>query len=299
MGRIALRAADTVTYQETARLAIKINDSTTIEERHESPGSLNRLAWLTGLVGSLTIEEAFDSLAISTIAYRMYEANTVQARVYGEKKRLTPSEIVHNKIPDLVGGSYYVSSPDSNKGDLAPYTKKGAVPEGVLPVRDRVNYIVWLPSRCHSDAKPRLIDMPNRYSGRACAILSSTMRRIKQLFPDLEITILSSTYGTVGKLGPLTPADEADTLAKLFLGFHKMPARLVVEETPVYNVPDPDRRRIDLPTSYAEALGIRRLGAEWEYAFTDKEGIEVKVFVPFDSDLFYRWLDILNKRVSK
>lgn len=132
------------------------------------------------------------------------------------------------------------------------------------------------------------------------------MRRYKELYPDLEIIVLSDTYGTVGQLGPLTPADEADTLAKLFLGYHRVPAHLVVEHTPFFHVDAPDGRRIDLPTPQMELLGRTRTlydyngGITW---LTDKEGYVVAQLVGGKggarSEYWARFMSILKNRPSK
>jgi len=302
MAGMANRIGDSVLFEEVAWHAIRTNDATPVKERRNTWSATVRLQALVGSLMQLTKEEAFDSIAISTIAYNMYEANTVRARVYGEEELRTEKEIELFKVPDVVGEHYYVaataSSTAASRG-LAPYTSKGAVPQGEIPVRNRINVIVTLPAYCHSEGSTRSFQgRPGaRSGGGECFKPYARLRRLKQRFPDVEVTVLSSTFGTVGQLGPLTPTNEADTLAKLWLGFHHLPQRLVVEERPFFHVPDPDGRRIDLPTPYANTL--QRETTYPLLFLTDKEGNSVDAPGANESDLWNRFVEILMKRASK
>ncbi len=296
---------DTAYLDELAWHAIHTNDSVPVAARTVGKNASTRLGWMEEMFGKFTQNEGFDSLAISNVAYNLYKANTVKRRVYGgELVNATDSRVQPIKVADLVGEYYYTSTTGGS------YTKHGAVPPGTLPVKGRVNYITSWPSFCHAEGltRPTVEIAQIGNSGRSCAGTYNMMRIAKELHPDVEIIVLSDTYGTVGQLGPLEPADEADTLAKLFLGHGRVPAHLVVEHTPLFNVEAPDGRRIDLPTPQRELLGHPRTvydnfgGVRW---LVDKDGYLIKASGfgfgagAGSGDFSDRMLTILKNRPSK
>ncbi len=300
--RAAMKAHDTVLYNELAWHAIRNNDSTPVEEREVSPNSGNRLGDLRVLVAGLTQDMGLDSLAISTVAYHLYRENTVIRRVHGGAPVTAADDAVKPyKVPDLLGEYSYTAttgaSPGSSSQGLASYTRQGAVPPGALPVRNRLNYIWWRPSWCHPEEGTRTDDDELLKGRKGCGIIS--LRRLKERYPDFEIILLSNTYGAVGQLGPLQPADEADTLAKQFLGYHRVPAHLVVETTPFFHVEAPDGRRIDLATPMMEEIGSEWGGFMRAGWFTDKEGYRVKMMDSPNTEWFNRAYEILKNRPSK
>lgn len=304
---------DTTYSNELAWHAIRTSDAMPLEERLQSYDSRLWMGWLAGRVEHFTEAEGFDSLAISTLAYNMYLANTVNRRVYGgELATATDARVQPYKVPDLVGEHYYTSTAGASSGPSgqAPYTTHGAVPPGTLPVKGRINYITSWPSFCHSEGGMRWAEKRNLgYSGSSCAQKYNVMRMYKEMYPDIEIIVLSNTYGTVGQLGPLTPTEEADTLAKLFLGRGRVPAHLVVEQTPFFHADAPDGRRIDLPTPQMDLLGNPRERYDNPggiFLLTDKEGYRVKMRGPDlpgegypKLEYWKRFITILKNRPSK
>ncbi len=290
-GDTALR--DTLLWQ-----AIRTNDATPVEERRRSGDWTTRLAILSSAIEDFTIEEAFDSLAISTRAYNLYRENTVKRRVYGgELVTATDSAAQPVKMQAPLGDYVYNATPS------AMYTKQDSSVLGTLPIKGRVNYMTALPSFCAFEEGARGSDGLLK-AGDACWSRSSDLRRYKKLYPDLEIILLTTTYGTVGQVGPLELADEADTLAKLFLGHHRIPAHLVIEKKPFFRVEAPDGRRVDLPTPMMEEIGsayflVFLRGGGW---FTDKEGYRVAApGIPGNGDgvRFDRFYKILMNRPSQ
>ncbi len=310
MANIASGVGDTALFEETAWHAIRTFDSIPVDQRAEQFSRVYLDNQLSAKLLRLTRNEAFDSLAISTAAYKMYIANTVKARILGPAERKTPKTIDLSNVPDFVGEHYYVASNATTgatagtssgaaRSELATYETRGAIPPHEIPVRGRVNVIMKLPSVCHVEGNTRGVDiaLPRFHK---CAPWYSMLRRLKQRIPELEITIRSWTYGTVGQLAPLTPAAEADTLAKLWLGWHHLPTRLVVEETQFYLLPAPDGRRIDAGTPYEEAFvkWMSKRGETVGYVFiTDQDGIEVPHMVGgFDGEDNIRFLGMLVRR---
>ncbi len=297
--RAAQAVGDTMLRNELFWDAIHANDETPVAERTQTPRAITRLRWLAGLVARFTREEGFDSLSVSTLAYNLYRANTVDRRVYGGAPVTSQAPAVQPvKVPMFYGQYQYTartgSSPGPSNRGLALYTKLDSLERGALPVKDRINYLRMIPGFCSYEEETRM----ERNKWAECAEMYAGIRRIGEWYPELEITVLSYSYGTVGQLGPLQPADEADTLAKLFLGHHRLPAHLVVEKTPFFHVADPDGRRIDVPTPMMEEIGsgweeLGRIG--W---FTDKEGYRVQIGWPGNEN-FDRFYKILMNRARK
>ncbi len=305
---------DTAYENALAWHAIRINDAMPVQERFAGGSWRRRLEWMEEKLAEFTREEGFDSLKISTLASNMYYANSVKRRIWGgEPVTATDAAVQPYKVPDLVGEHYYTSTIGASSGPsgqmTASYIKQGAVPPGTLPVKGRINLIYSLPSICHKEGKKRPPEAGRLPNGNAlgCTRTYTRLRRAKELYPDLEIIVLSDTYGTVGQLGPLKPADEADTLAKLFLGHGRVPAHLIVESTPFFHVDAPDGRRIDLPTPQMEVIGLPRTlysvemyGLFW---LVDKEGYVVRGGIggsgAGSGDHVDRMYTILKNRPSK
>ncbi len=298
---LAEALGDSVTKEEAAHLALRLNDSIPEEERPKLPNARNRLQSLAGLMVKATKYEALDSIAISTVAFNLWYANTVRRRVYGGPIE-TRENAQPKKLPELGGAFYYVAnnmSPDTVGNGLGSYTRKGAVPANEFPIKHRINYFSSLPGLCYTQTEPRSrVDQAFKQSifGTGCFGPAVNLRQFKRDYPEIEIIALSATYGTVGHVGPLKPAEEADTLAKLFLGFHHLPIRLVVENTEFFNLAAPDNRRIDLPTPNSEALGISVLNYDLK-RMTDKEGYMLMV-PSADEAWFKRFYEILRDRKS-
>jgi len=309
----AERMGDTAYADELAWHAIRTSDAMPVEERLRSYDSKLWMGWLTVKLEKFTQQEGFDSLAISTLAYNLWRQNTVMRRVFGgELATATDARVQPIKVPDLIGERYYTSTTGPSSGPshqtLESYTKHGALPPGTLPVKGRINFITSWPSFCHAEGMMRPSESARnlQISGTSCAREYNRLRMYKELYPDLEIIVLSDTYGTVGQLGPLEPADEADTLAKLFLGRHRVPAHLVVDHTPFFRVEAPDGRRIDLPGPQMELMGHPRTvwndhgGIRW---LLDKEGYVVAWGVEGggvgSGDYWDHFYTILKNRPSK
>lgn len=259
---LANRMKDTAAAEAAQQLAVTLNDSMSEEERKNSPRSGNRLFILANIVVKNTSDEALDSLAVSTLAYNLWYANTVKNRIYGGKVITKDDEQVQpKKLPELTGDYYYTANsavaPGASAQSKSTYTKEGAVHKGEFPIKNSVNFIVGLPNLCYTET-----DFRGRYDkgyklavvANSCLRHASMLRGLKRNIPDAEIIGLTNTYGTVGQLFPLTPDQEADTLAKLFLEFHSLPVRLIVEKTEFVHLAEPDGRRIDFDTPNSENL---------------------------------------------
>jgi hypothetical protein len=112
----------------------------------------------------------------------------------------------------------------------------------VRPVPGRVNLVVFF-------------DPWWRRPGEGWAQLY-VLKRFKQRFPTLEITLMSQTQGYVGPVEPSSPEQEADMYRQRFLEFFQLPVTVGITKTPWWRLEDPDRRRINQDVVNAQEYGF-------------------------------------------
>lgn len=89
--------------------------------------------------------------------------------------------------------------------------------------------------------KMSLVVMANHNCGRnqTCVSQFTALKRLKTLYGDkLDLTIVSVTQGYAPGSGVLTPAEEAEAVAKYFTEYHKLSAAILVDEAPVHTIED-------------------------------------------------------------
>jgi hypothetical protein len=218
----------------------------------------------------LTEEQGLDSLRRSTDAYYAYYKSIV-LRIFPTFVEQIPLGM---QIPKIIGDFWFESVPETRNttGTGVPY--RASSPH-VRPVPGTVNLIAFLQAGCHS----AIISFVNGRGNSVpfCWETLAAIRRLKRLYPKLEVTVVANTYGNLGDGPPLTPAQEADTLAKYFLEFHRIPGTMVVATTPFFRFSGPDQRRIDQESEIMKRFTINgipfaRLG---NVLLVDEEG---KVF---------------------
>ncbi len=82
-----------------------------------------------------------------------------------------------------------------------------------------------------------------------CQGMFATLRRIRQRYPSIEITVLSHTVGYFLDQAPPTPKHEAELLRDWLLRDQRIPGYLAVEEMKYLTLPAPDGRTVNM---YAE-----------------------------------------------
>lgn len=244
--------------------------------------------------------ELLDSLSASTQSYHSYAARITDPIVKG-----LFASMYDGKASSIEGDFWFRSNATiSSDGDVdltETYSKSS--PE-VRPVLGRVNLIFFLQGVCHTSS-PYGNSRGRKNGYRQCAREFSALRRLKKAYPELEITIISSTYGFFADAPPLAPADEADTLAKYFLGFNKVPATLVVKTTDFFRLPGYDQRRIDTNLDERFTFGGRNLGGHGVFLLLDEQGLMVLNGGIRGADgavgerEMYKYLDALYKRVGR
>jgi hypothetical protein len=187
-------------------------------------------------------QQGFDSLWSSTEAYVAHRKE-LWTRIATAPYDLS-GEAIGLPAPRLTGDFWFSakmpSDINSKESTTQPYTK---VDSSVRPVPRKVNMIVFFQGGCHSFTPKIPFGRSNGSS--ICWPTVAAIHRLKRAYPDLQITIVSKTFGSLGNAPPLSPTEEADTLAKYFLGFYRLPATLIVATTDYYRLPGLDQRRID------------------------------------------------------
>lgn len=207
----------------------------------------------------ITEAEGLDSLRVSTDAFRRYREHH-----WG---RLSPNplpEIIAKVVPEIEG-DYWFRSPPVTSMDAGGHT---------FPVPGKVNVIAFFEGGCHRESEKAVAAGRERETRVNCRSLLAATRRIKERYPDVQIVIVSKTYGSVGASPPLEPADEARTLAEYFLAFNRLDAVLAVTETPHFKISKIDGRRIDQPTANDMNYNIEGhpLSRHATFLLTDGEG---------------------------
>ncbi len=195
-------------------------------ERLEKNGRFNALTFLTRVA-------RMDSLKRSPDAYIAISRDnwTVAG---GGTQSLIPGMIGESAEP--LEAEFWFSSKN------APAT---ATSDSPRPTSGKVSLIVFLRQGCNNVEIARFWGSKDRATFLAeCEGTYSSIRRLGQRFPSLEITVVSRTSGYT-PTGPMTPSEEAATLQKWWLDFHQLPATLAVANTPFFRLTGFDRRRID------------------------------------------------------
>lgn len=193
--------------------------------------------------------KGWDSLSVSTSAYERFQRAQV-AKIF-------PDPNLHSSIglqvPSLKGDFWFqrIETVPHNGNVSAAYRK---ISPQVRPVPGKVNAIIFLQGGCHTSSK--ISGRGRKNSPADCLPQIAALRRAKLAFPELEITIVTNTFGNLGDAPPLDPSAEADTLADYFLGFHRIPGVQIVAKTPYFRLPGLDRRIIDGARANTEAYII-------------------------------------------
>ncbi len=187
-------------------------------------------------LASNTSQEAFDSLAVSTSAYRSYLSN-LWKRLMGSEPTETNIDPFAMQAPNLVGHFWY-----SNTGGKIHTTS-----QSIQPIPNTVNILYFVQGGCHSNSW----GVTNgRRNGRAMSCWGeiNKIHKIMQQYPNIKLTVVTNIFGSLGSAPPLTPEQEADTLVSYFLDFHKLKGTQVIYNTEYIRLPGYDRRIVDIET---------------------------------------------------
>lgn len=86
---------------------------------------------------------------------------------------------------------------------------------------------------------------------------------VKKHYPDIRISIITSTQGHVVHSAFKDPTEEAELIKQAWWGYHKLPADIVIYYTEYFIMPGLDKRRQDHPGEnilrYQELIGNSRM----------------------------------------
>lgn len=253
--------------------------------------------------------QSLDSLGVSTDAYSSFTKHL------GERAGVDLSSIAYGNIGSIIEGDYWFQ-PTANESSKGGLSTKGlsqyyGTTKKILPSPNKVNMIVFLQGSCHTSSPRASARSFNRLNDgglmsgvvgglKGCWSTFAAIHRFKRAYPNLEITIKSGTFGFLGDAPPLIPSDEADSLAKYFLNFHRLPATLVVSTTDFFRVEGIDQRRIDQRKPYM--IGDVPLKGNVGYAVVSDELGKVFHYVAItgeqELELKYK-LDAVFKRINQ
>lgn len=256
---------------------------------------------LGGALGVGNIYAELDSLSVSTVAYRKLR------------------DKMWNTYVPLLGNSPYADSIEvpSLKGNWAFKNNFKVIGENIelsdsyskmqdgasRPVPGKINVITFIQGGCHQFSTALKYGRSNGHPSRNCWPQLASLRRLKAKFPDVEVTVVSKTYGLYADGAPLKPELEADTLASYILGFHKIPALHLIAEGTFMRIPGIDNRRIDTGVDYQFDYEIdgRSLSSAGNTLIVDESG---KVFhsgpvVGADELIVAKKIEVVLKRMER
>jgi hypothetical protein len=219
---VAEGASDTVRMKRAAELFLALPNEISEKDKRSSEFTLSTPHFL---MVEQTYNHALlmDSLRVSTEAY----ARTIQRfweRLTGEVG-VSLKNPVGEDAPPIEGDWWFPKN--------APKT---------VPVPGKINLIQFITPKC--------------YAVTGCWGSLAVLRRLKQKFPDIQITLVAEE--TLGYIGTrvMDVEEEANTMAKLWLDYHRIPAILTVQKTEFWRLSEPDRRSINPETSNVKAYSF-------------------------------------------
>ncbi len=208
--------------------------------------------------------EILEKLSESTTGYSEY-LKDLWKKIGHNKELILPLD---STAPGIVGKWWYEPRVTDRNLTASRLTDKPMS----RPVPGKVNLIAFIESGCYSNspkdqsggfARLNAKHEGDRARSPMCARTITAIKRFKERYPDLEITIVTKTFGLFGSVLSGPPEAEADLFAKYLIDYYKINAHVAVVETENFRLPGLDRRRIDLPTENEDnyfIAGIRNAG---------------------------------------
>ncbi len=193
-------------------------------------------------------EEASDSLAVSTTAFRNYIARVWKSLVgYEAGTEIGPYGVTAPEPP----GHFYYSNTDSQG---VPNAIQATQPSFIFE-KGKVTIIHFLQGGCHSAYRTAgNMGRKNGPVGGGCWQEIHKTKKILEQYPNINLVVVSRTFGTIGDAPPLEPQQEADTLAQYFLGFHGLRGIHVVYKSDFIRLAKYDNRKIDIESEVQKAF---------------------------------------------
>ncbi len=190
-----------------------------------------------------------EKLTESTVKYAEY-LNDLWKKIGNLTPLVSPIDSV---APGIVASWWYASKPTG--GNLISASRLTG--ESIRrPVPNKINLIAFVESGCHdlsirSNRSPVVRQNGEIQGDRAktnmCARTIAGINRLKEAYPDMEVTIISKTFGSFGNILAGPPEHEAEVFAKYLIEHKKLNAHVAVVESENFRLAGLDNRRIDLP----------------------------------------------------
>ncbi|HEU4642612.1 MAG TPA: hypothetical protein VFS44_09165 [Gemmatimonadaceae bacterium] len=270
-------AGDTTRARRAAQWIVAVADSLTKAERESEAwdklagGNGGKLLIFGAMQELMGLPMMLDSLRHGTAALAALERN-MWAQVTGERPEALPLP-VGERAPTITADYWF------------PH-EAAATPR---PAPGHISMVLLM-----DHAGCLHVDLTG-YVGDQCTSLVYGLRRVSERYPQLQITIVDQTAGSYLYLPPPTPADEAE-LARKWIDAHRIPgAVLAVTNTPHWNLPNPDGRRIDKDTPNMTAYSF---GKSWKPSgifLVDQDGLIVSALA-FDEVQIGKFIEVLMQR---
>jgi hypothetical protein len=234
---VSARSGEQILAQKIAKEMVAIVD--TLSPKYRQSPQYQALATdvFYPFLASLMPQQAADSLAVSTEAYRSYLAGLWKS-VFG----VTPgTEIGPFAMPAPQPTGHFWYSNTGTTGELKTIAPTSPVEKGT------VTMIHFLQGGCHSHYQSVIMGRSNGYPSSCWREIHKT-RKIMEQYPNIKLVVVSNTFGSFGDAPPLDPQQEADTLANYFLGFHKLKGTHIVYRTDFMRLSKHDTRKVDSDT---------------------------------------------------
>ncbi len=210
------------------------------------------------MLSQLSFEQSMDSLSRSNDAYLSHK-RSLAYRIFSDSSMIG-GDITGSVVPSPTADYWFSWAPDVTAGNTSGTVKR--MPKDSvfsLPVKDKINLIVFLNGGCHEQSLRFHPSIGRPDPGGECWLVSSALRRLKSKFPEIEISVVSNTYGNIGNMLIRDPSEEANILADYLIGFYRIPGSLYVSKTEFIRLDNDDKRRVDLDGENAHRFVIGNL----------------------------------------
>lgn len=262
VGAVSSRAGDYSIAHTIAREMLDIMDTLPASVRRSSRYiAMARGMYFPYISSLLMLPDAVDSLAVSTQAYRNWMVG-IGKTIFGYEptQEIGPIGL---QAPELTGKWWY----SSHNGEIRSVQPQAAIEKG------KVTIIYFLQAGCHANYQ----EVPRGRSNGVPASCWKQLHRVRKIInqhPEINLVVVSRTFGSIGDAPPLTPDQEADTLAQYFLGFHGLKGLHVIEETGYVRLSEYDERKIDseTPNELAYTFDNMKLNRSNAVVLVDEKG---------------------------
>jgi hypothetical protein len=280
IGDVARSQGDTVLSRQWLERALTLAATATEADRGQPWYTVAKRGLFSTLL-HLNLSEVADSLRRGTDAYIRY-AERLWATIEKDEQTKLPFPI--GVSAPLLQADYWFTPTGAMKHNVTATTPM------VRPVPGRVNLVVFS-------------EVGWRRPGDGWAE-GYVLKRLKQQFPALEITVISQTQGFVGAIVPQSSEQEAELYQQRFLDFLQFPVTLGIANTPWWRLEDPDRRRIDQEVANTKEYSFGfATKVESSYSFLiDREGrlvMSLRISRKGYEDLMEALIQALLQQASK